>query len=613
MHLQRSWFNQINRPWRIRSVRIYLMLGMATTLLVTAYAALLWHSVFNRLPAPMPHLLSDPFLQRPTPDSVQVVWFTEFAGSTHSVEYGNQLEQRVMAETTQLSRTREDQESRVGEQRQDGQIYHAPAYRAIWRHEAMIAGLSPGDRLPYRVNSTTEQGVTVSSDRFTLAPTPIAGTPLKILLTSDHQLKPLTPVNLQKVQETIGQVDAVFFAGDLVDVPDRASEWFDDNRGNAFFPCLQGNADYALERGDTTVRYTGGALIQSAPLFPALGNHEVMGQFSMDRSLGEQFNNPLPQQIAAQLYTQQASQINPTDDPQIKYSWLKKYTFNTDTYEEIFSLPGDSPGGQKYYAVSFGDVRLISLYVTNIWRSPSLDAGTKGRYREQDADLQQPEQWGYGQHIFEPITPGSPQYDWLNAELNRPEFQQAKYKVVMFHHPPHSLGDNVVPAYTDPVPQIDRLPTEQIKSVRYEYPLEQDYIIRDVIPLLEAAKVQLVFYGHSHLWNRFMSSAGMHFLETSNVGNTYGAYTFTNQQRRPIPIGYRETYAAMGDPNGLQPVVPTIAPLLDPNGQPQPYIASNDITVFSIFDTGTGLVTSYRFDTTQPDTVPVRFDEFQLN
>jgi hypothetical protein len=147
--------------------------------------------------------------------------------------------------------------------------------------------------------------------------------------------------------------------------------------------------------------------------------------------------------------------------------------------------------------------------------------------------------------------------------------------------------------------------------VRYEYPLEADYLIRDVMPLLEDAGVHLVFYGHSHLWNRFVSDSGMHFLETSNVGNTYGAYTFTNQKRRPIPIGYQQTYVAMGDPNGLAPVMPSISPLLDET-KPQPYIASNDITVFSILETATGTVSSYRFDTRQPNSAVVKFDEFQL-
>jgi len=60
------------------------------------------------------------------------------------------------------------------------------------------------------------------------------GTPLKILLTSDHQLKP-DSCQSQKVVETVERVDAVFFVGDLVNVPDRASEGFDDKRGVLYF------------------------------------------------------------------------------------------------------------------------------------------------------------------------------------------------------------------------------------------------------------------------------------------------------------------------------------------------------------------------------------------
>jgi hypothetical protein len=561
-------------------------------------------------------LLTDPFLQLPTENSVRVVWFTEFAGDRHEVEYGERFERTVWANTTTLSRVREDAESYVDTQSGDGTLYPKPTYRQIWRHEAQIEGLSPGDRLPYRVYSRREDGRSVMSEPFTLASAPLSNTPLKILLTSDHQLKSMTPANLQKVAETVGAVDAVFFAGDLVDVPDRASEWFDDNRGNAFFPCLQGRSTYALDQElnqqNGTTTYTGGALIQSAPLFPAVGNHEVMGQFSMEKPLGEQFNAPLPRSVAERAYTEIAPQLTAKNTPSFQQWWIKDHSFNTDTYEEIFSLPTDSPGGKKYYAITFGNIRLISLFVTNIWRTPNLDPGAKGRYRERDGDLNDPMQWGYGQHIFESIAPGSPQYTWLQAELNRPEFQQATYKIVMFHHPPHSLGDNVVPAYTDPVQIIDRFGEEQILSVRYEYPIDADYLIRDVMPLLESAGVQLVFYGHSHLWNRFVSPGGMHFLESSNVGNTYGAYTFTNQQRRPIPVGFQETYRAMGDPNGLEPIVPTLHPLFDENGQPQPYIASNDITVFSVLDTATGTVNSYRYDTQTPNAQVIQFDQFQL-
>jgi hypothetical protein len=146
--------------------------------------------------------------------------------------------------------------------------------------------------------------------------------------------------------------------------------------------------------------------------------------------------------------------------------------------------------------------------------------------------------------------------------------------------------------------------------VRYEYPKNADYIIRDIIPLLEAAEVQFVFYGHSHLWNRFSSQSGIHFLETSNVGNSYGAHWGEN--KREVPIGYQEDYAEVGNPNDLEPIIPSIAPLLDEDGKPLPYIASNDITVFSIFDTGTGTISSYRFDTRKPKSEVVKFDEFKL-
>lgn len=61
-----------------------------------------------------------------------------------------------------------------------------------------------------------EDGAIARSDVFQLRVTPTAGKSLKLLLTSDHQLKPLAAANYQKVVETIGQVDAVLFAGDLV-------------------------------------------------------------------------------------------------------------------------------------------------------------------------------------------------------------------------------------------------------------------------------------------------------------------------------------------------------------------------------------------------------------
>lgn len=558
---------------------------------------------------PQPKLLTDPFLQLPTENSIRVVWFTEFPGSRHFVSYGENLNQKASAKTTKLSRTREDQKSRVGEQTEDGTVYQKPTPRDIWRHEAEVTNLTPNVRVPYQVTSVSNGGGTVDSEVFSLAPKPRPGTPLKILLTSDHQLKPMTAANLQKVVETVDNIDAVFLAGDLINIPDRASEWFDDNRGGAFFPLLQGKGNYQLEKNGVTTAYTGGQIIQNVPLFPAIGNHEVMGQFSTEVGLNEQFNSPYPRRAAEELYQKNRQTINPQNRPEVQTEWIKNQSFNSDTYAEIFTLPN---GNKNYYAVTFGNIRLVSLYITNIWRNPGLNQNIRGKYREPDRDFNRPENWGYGQHIFEPIKKGSEQYKWLQQELNSPEFKQAKYKIVMFHHPPHSLGDNVLPAYTDPVQIIDRDEAGNIQMIRYEYPKSDDYIIRDVMPLLEQAGVQLVYYGHSHVWNRFVSESGIHFLESSNVGNTYGAYL--GDKRRFIPPGFKtQNYRAVGDPNNLEPVVPNLRPILSENGRALPYIASNDITAFSIFETATGTVSSYYFDTRQPDSEVVKFDEFVLN
>ncbi len=540
-------------------------------------------------------LLTEPFLQKPTQNSVTVAWFTEFPGEQNIVAYGENLNQTTEATTIKLSHIREDQKSRVGSQTEDKQVYQKPVKRDIWRHEAEVTGLTPGKEVKYQVISKPENGDEAKSQIYNLAPVPPPGKPLKILLTSDHQLKPMTAANLQKAKE-IGDIDAVFIAGDLINIPDRASEWFDDNRGAAFFPALQGKANYEIDKDGVKATYTGGEIIQNAPLFTALGNHEVMGRRGKSDNLNGEYNDPIPRTEAKNLYGESSLSAN---------------SFNSDTYEEIFSLPESEIGGEKYYATTFGDVRLVVLYATNIWRRPSLESDIKGKYRESEADFDNPKNWGYGQHIFEPIGKGSPQYNWLVEELNSPEFKQAKYKVVMLHHPVHSLGDNIVPAYTYPVQITEKDDSGKVVNIRYEYPLEDDFLIRDIVPLLEQNNVQLVYYGHSHLWNRFKSESGVNFLESSNVGNTYGAYLGDN--KRNVPQGYEEKYIEVGDPNGLEPITPSIKPLIGEDGKPLPYIASKEITVFSILDTGKGTVNSYYFDTTKPESEVIKFDEFKLN
>lgn len=568
--------------------------------------------------AQAPELLTDPFLQLPEAGSVNVVWFTEFEGTRHNVMAdGAEFE----AETTKLSRMAEDEKSRVGEQTEDAQVYEGYTPRDIWRHEATVSGLTPGERVPYSVTSVMADGTEVTSDTFTLTPLPEAGQALSILLTSDHQLMPMTTANLEKVAETAGTLDAVFLAGDLINVPDRASEWFDDNRvtesrGGPFFQNLQGRANRVLEYDGVSTTYTGGEIIQHAPLFPIVGNHEVMGRLNKANDTTIQFNDPQPRAAAEARYERFADTINPEGDPAVRDAWIRDNSFNSISYEEIFSLPADSPGGETYYALQFGDVYLIGLYATRIWRTPSLDDGARGKYREALTDLDMPDNWGYGDFIFEDLSVDSAQYTWLQAQLESEAFQASPYKIVMMHQGPHGLGDNYNPVFANPEQVLDYDEDGRLAGVRYEYPIESDILINDIEPLLQEAGVQLVHSGHSHLWFRMKDETGIDWLETSNVGNSYGCYLEGYKERSNVPGDERfdaGNYALTGDPHGLEPIMPGIEAFwTNDAGEPLPCVDSNEITTFSILDTGTGTISSYYFDTRQPDSDVVKFDEFSF-
>ena len=70
-----------------------------------------------------------------------------------------------------------------------------------------------------------------------------------------------------------------------------------------------------------------------------------------------------------------------------------------------------------------------------------------------------------------------------------------------------------------------------------------------------------------------------------------------------------DDYYLQGDPYGLLPIYPNISSL---PGK-KPYLESNEITAFSILDTGTGKIDSYYFDTTDPESEVVHFDSFSFN
>ena len=597
-------------------------------------------------------LLNDPFLQLPTDSSVNVVWFTNFEGLQHSLTYGDTT--TTVVTTTQLSRMMEDASSQ-----QFGKTYDSVSYRSVYRHEATAEGLTQGQRVDYSISSIDEDGFPFTSATFTLAPTPAKGAPLKILLTSDLQSKKNVVANYQKVVETVGTPDAVLFAGDFVNVPDRASEWFDQAKNDSpgFFPSLQGHYQKYFPGSP----YNGGEILQHSPLFGTIGNHEVMGRYNPteeDYTLNGSFNDPQPVWYAEAAYEQVKADVNPNNDAEIKAQWIADQSNNQMSYLDIFSFPDDSPGGEEYYATSFGDVFIISMNVSRIWRSWSVSGESKSKFMEGLSTLDDPSEWGFGEFLFERFDKNSDQYSWLQTVMKTDAFKNAKYKVVMAHQGVFGLGDNTVPVLSQPVIQLVTKNTqdvekiseftfpltvdiwtntvkpmlENVTEIRYQYPLDQDIWLNDIEPLLLENDVNLVHIGHSHLWNRAQVE-NLHYLESSNVGNSYGAYYVdsTGAYTKDVRSSYADfwddvnsenprwsiiDYPPNGDPQDRVMSFPTVfSPMsLENEDYPNlPFVTSNTLSIFSILDTESGTVKSYVFDPTNLSSEVQLFDEFSID
>src|SRR5690606_25558731 len=98
------------------------------------------------------------------------------------------------------------------------------------------------------------------------------------------------------------------------------------------------------------------------------------------------------------------------------------------------------PGGERWYAFTYGCLRCISL--------------------DSETDF----------------SPGSAQSDWLIGELSSPEFAAASWRIVFFHTPPFTATVN-----------------HRDDAAAKAY----------LVPLFSPSGVDLVIGGHSHAYERF--------------------------------------------------------------------------------------------------------------
>ncbi len=109
-------------------------------------------------------------------------------------------------------------------------------------------------------------------------------------------------------------------------------------------------------------------------------------------------------------------------------------------------------------------------------------------------------------------SPGSSQYNWLVSELQSAEFTGADWQVVYFHHPPytatsgHSDDTNV-----------------------------QQYLV----PLFEQNGVDIVFNGHSHVYERYYHN-GIYYIVTGGGGAPL--HSLVTDNKEPIREFGESTY-----------------------------------------------------------------------
>lgn len=572
-------------------------------------------------------LLTAPILQSPSSEAVNVVWYTAFLGSDHTLIYGDHLGHRATATSTKLTRMLEDTDSQLHPASVNQLGFPSASgvrHRSVWKHQATATNLTPGLRVPYLVESVRDDGEHFRSRAYSLQPLPAPGHPLKILLTSDQQNRPMSAANYQKAYETVGPLDAVLFAGDFVDYPNRASEWFDRNSTTRppFYPTMQGRWDQIHSASP----YRGGPILQHATLLSALGNHEVAGRWRPNQhDITTMYTDSQPRWRAEMLYENALGSGHPE-----AATFIRDHSFETITYDEMW--PSPQPG-LPYWSLCYGDIFIISLHVNRIWRLWGSDR--KGKEGEDPADVNNPDAWGFGDHLFEPFGPGSAQYQWLEQVLESEACQQARFRIVMAHQTMFGLGDNAYPvlAPSDVTIRFDHGSGEEVSqltypisketwdsdiapllgsiiSIDYHYADDADVWRNAIEPLLIDAGIDLVLTGHSHLWNR--SKVGpMHYLETSNVGDSFGARYDDLDGSKTWP----GTSFPAGDPHGRPSIAPNILnPLQELEGydHPLPFVSSNRHTVFSIFDTAEGAVKSYVFDTMEPSSAVRLFDQFML-
>lgn len=152
-----------------------------------------------------------------------------------------------------------------------------------------------------------------------------------------------------------------------------------------------------------------------------------------------------------------------------------EYSSGQTLFFDFFSLPDNYSllgNEEQWFAFTYGGVRFIGLN-TNIYSGAGVD-----------------------------YSLGSEQYNWLVSELDSSDYNDAAWHIVYFHHPPYTCSSS----HSD-----------------------DTNVQKHLVPLFEQYGVDMVFNGHSHVYERY-SHNGIYYIVTGGGGAPLSTLLVDNKE-----------------------------------------------------------------------------------
>lgn len=160
-----------------------------------------------------------------------------------------------------------------------------------------------------------------------------------------------------RAQPFITPILFIFAASSTVALGDEVAVF------DPFFPALQGR----FQQFFAEFPYQGGCILQYAPLFASIGNHEVSGRYRPNAEIqvgdsvrrvdiNSMYNDPQPRWYAEMRYAELADEVNLSGDPAVREQWIRDNSYDVEVYRQRFTHTDDGPEGESFNAARFGEL-----------------------------------------------------------------------------------------------------------------------------------------------------------------------------------------------------------------------------------------------------------------